>query len=207
MRFGLYGGSFNPPHIGHLYIAEEVKRILRLDEVVMIPAGDPYLKDPATVANKYDRLEMTKLLISDSINDIAYHEIEVEREGPSYTIDTLRQYKEWHPTADFYVILGSDSFDDMENWKDKEEIIKNSTIVVVGRKDNPLLGFERSGTYATSWYCWWNDYRDKIVFLDIQKIDVSSTLIRNNIKECRQWKYLTTEKVANYIEQFNLYKE
>ena len=95
----------------------------------------------------------------------------------------------------------------LENWKDKEEIIKNSTIVVVGRKDNPLLGFERSGTYANPWYCWWNDYKDKIVFLDIQNIDVSSSLIRNNIKECRQWKYLTTEKVANYIEQFNLYKE
>ena len=207
MRIGIYGGSFNPPHIGHLYIAEEVKRILRLDEVIMIPAGDPYLKDPSTIANKYDRLAMTNLLINESINDISCSEIEVERNGPSYTIDTLKQYKDNDPTSDFYIIVGSDSFDNMGNWKDKEEIIKNSTIVVVGRKENPLIGFDRKGMYASPWYSWWNDYKDKIMFLDIQKIDVSSTMIRNNIKEGKCWKYLTTENVANYIERYNLYKE
>ena len=126
MRIGLYGGSFNPPHIGHLYIAEEVKRIMRLDEVVMIPAGNPYFKEKDDVAEKFHRFMMTKLLVMDSINDLAYHDLEVKREGPSYTIDTLRQYKEWHPDAELYLIVGKDAFTDMGLWKEPEEIMKLS---------------------------------------------------------------------------------
>ena len=205
MRFGLYGGSFNPPHIGHLYIAEEVKRILRLDEVVMIPAGDPYLKDPLTIANKYDRLEMVKQILLDANNDVCYYEIEVERNGPSYTIDTLRQYKEWYPDASFYVIVGSDAFSEMKNWKENYEILKNSTIVVIGRQQSPYLGYNLQEEKATPYMSWWGDYEDKIIFLDIPQNGISSTTIRNNIRDNKHWEHLTTEGVVDYIKKHHLY--
>lgn len=205
MRIGLYGGSFNPPHIGHLFIAEEVKRIMRLDEVVMIPAGNPYFKEESDVADKYQRLEMTKLLTMDSINNIAYHEIEVERTGPSYTIDTVKQYKEWYPNAQLYLIVGSDAFSDMGLWKEPEEIARLCTVVVIGREEDPLIGFDRIGVNAKPIYAWWENATDSIMFLDIQKIDVSSTKIRYGIKYCHNWEHLTTERVANYIKQNHLY--
>lgn len=205
MRIGIYGGSFNPPHIGHLYIAEEVKRIMRLDEVVLLPAGNPYFKDKNDVAEKYHRLEMTKLLVMDSINNLAYHELEVEREGPSYTIDTLRQYKEWHPNAELYLIVGKDAFSDMGLWKEPEEIMKLCTVVVVDREEDPFIGYDRVGMNATPIFAWWNNFADKIFFLDLQKFSVSSTMIRECIKGKLNWKHLTTANVAEYIEKHHLY--
>lgn len=205
MRIGLYGGSFNPPHIGHLYIAEEVKRIMRLDEVVMIPAGNPYFKNEKDVADKYHRLTMTKLLTMSSVNDIVYHDLEIKRDGPSYTIDTLRQYKEWYPNAELYLIVGSDAFSDIGSWKEPENIINLCNIIVVGRQEDSFIGYDRIGLYATPVFAWWNNYSDKVFFLDIDKLHISSTMIRNNIQDHKNWKHLTTEYVAEYIEKNHLY--
>lgn len=195
IRIGLYGGSFNPPHLGHLQIAEEVKRLLRLDRMVLIPAGNPYMKDADDMAPARTRLDVLSFFTNDANTELCVDAVEVNRSGPSYTADTLREYRKNYPNAELYTIVGADAFDGMKYWKNPEVIARLSTIVVVRRAGSEQV-FSDDSTYT-----WWSCYADKIMFLDIPVLPISSTDIRYRIKKGYAWHHLVSPGVVDYIEK------
>lgn len=121
-KIGIMGGTFNPIHMGHLLLAEQAKESFCLDQVLFIPSGCPYMKDQREVADKYMRLEMARLAIADN-PAFQLSAMEVEREGDSYTFETLAALREKEAEADFYFIAGADSIFDMERWKNPEAVL------------------------------------------------------------------------------------
>lgn len=133
-KTGIMGGTFNPIHLGHLLLAENARDSFGLDEILFIPSGCSYMKNASEIADKQKRLEMTRLAIADNPS-FFLSAIEVEREGNSYTCDTLVQLKEAEPETEFYFIVGADSLFSMETWRKPEKIFENCTILAAVRDD------------------------------------------------------------------------
>ena len=137
MRIGIYGGTFNPPHIGHLHVADTARQRYGLDKVIFVPAGDPYMKEKAELASAWNRLSMTNLAVKGSLDDHFYvSPTEYEREKPSYTIDTLRYFKKVFPLDDLFLIVGEDAFRQIPKWKESDEIQNLAEIIVIERTIN-----------------------------------------------------------------------
>ena len=187
MRIGVFGGTFNQPHIGHLIIAEAVKEKLKLDKVFFIPTNTPPHKNNGTIAANH-RFQMVKLSIENNgCFDVL--DLEIKRGGVSYTIDTLKQIKDIYPESDLFLIAGSDLANDFSSWRDFSEIKKIAEIVVVRRKDFPLK------------------VDDNYAVVDTVNIGVSSSEIRCMVENNESVRYLLRDTVAEYIKNNNLYKE
>lgn len=185
-KVGILGGTFNPPHNGHLIIANEVFDALKLDEIRFMPNAIPPHKEKAGDAKLNHRLDMTRL----AIEDTPYFQLEtaeIERGGKSYTFDTLVELKVKEPDVDFFFIIGGDSIDTLETWYRIKELLQLVTFVGVGRR----------GSVGQT------DF--PIVKVDIPLIDVSSTLIRRRFTEGKTVKFLIPEKVEHYIREECLY--
>ncbi|MCD6228382.1 MAG: nicotinate-nucleotide adenylyltransferase [Candidatus Omnitrophica bacterium] len=184
-RVGILGGTFNPPHIGHIILAQEVLDKLNLDKILFIPANIPPHKNASLIEAKH-RLKMVKLSIEGNKN-FSLLDCEIKRGGVSYTVDTLRELRKIFPSYEFYLIIGSDLAKDFNTWKDYEEIMKLAKVVVGKRKEFPL------------------ENNNKFIPVDILEIDISSSLIRDWIK--RGWcvRYLLLPKVFDYIVKRKLY--
>ena len=189
MKIGILGGTFNPPHIGHLILAEEAKDKFNLDKIFFIPVYLPPHKD-IPLAKAEDRLEMVKLSIKDNKN-FECLDIEIKRGGKSFTIDTLKELKKKYPHAHLFLIIGSDLAKDFSNWKDYEEIIKIAK-VLVARRSKELTTFE--------------DNKFGFLFFDIIQVDVSSSLIRERIKKGLSIRYLVHPEVEKFIKKRKLYQ-
>lgn len=193
MRIGIYGGSFNPIHIGHMHVADVAAEKMHLDHIYFCPAGNPYTKNPLDVASSKDRYRMTSAAC-------AYDErflplgMEISREGPTYTIDTVRTLRKFYPNDELFFIMGTDAFNQLPTWKDYEALIKLITFVVIGRK-NQKLRFPSQ-----------NEWDKVVVIQDEIDLDISSTQIRNAIKENKSFRYLVPNDVYNYILEHNLYR-
>lgn len=139
MRTGILGGTFDPVHAGHIFVAEEARLRLSLDRVLFIPAGNPWLKVDRTISSARDRVEMVRLAI-------AKHEhfqlctVEVERGGPSYTVDTLDELRHKLGAQEFYLILGRDSFTELPMWKEPQRLVRLCRLVVVPRLGSNQIG-------------------------------------------------------------------
>ena len=199
MRRGLLGGTFDPPHVGHLQIAEEARRKLNLDEVVFIPAGLPWVKASMRVSPARYRLEMTKLAVAHmpyfSVNDI-----EINRPGPSYTWQTLKELKQLYPGDELYFILGWDNLTSLPSWQHPERIIKAACLVAAPRVGSPrpdlhALDAAVPGLAARS------------IILTEPEIDVSATAIRERVRLSQPINHLVPEPVAEYIQRHSLYKQ
>ncbi|MBR1560762.1 MAG: nicotinate-nucleotide adenylyltransferase [Clostridia bacterium] len=195
-RIGLFGGTFNPIHVGHLTIAEEARLAAGLDRVIFIPTGESYLKDPLEVAPKGDRLEMTRLACGD-VYEVS--DLEVRRDGPSYTAVTCREFREMYPGDDLYWILGADSLLDMARWRDPEVILDTVT----------LLAFTRGGMDDSDFLARVEQLRReqnaRIEVVDVFQIDVASSDIRHFVREGHAYRHLVTEDVYRYIRKRGLY--
>ena len=195
-RIGLFGGTFNPIHVGHLTIAEEARLAAGLDRVIFIPTGESYLKDPLEVAPKGDRLEMTRLACGD-VYEVS--DLEVRRDGPSYTAVTCREFREMYPGDDLYWILGADSLLDMARWRDPEVILDTVT----------LLAFTRGGMDNSDFIERVEQLRReqdaRIEVVDVFQIDVASSDIRHFVREGHAYRHLVTEDVYRYIRKRGLY--
>lgn len=186
MKIGILGGTFNPPHKGHLILAKEAREKLRLDKILFIPANIPPHKQAYPISAQH-RLNMLKLAIGeDKFFEIS--DIEIKRGDKSYTIDTVRKLKKSFPNSDFYLIIGSDLANDFSSWKDYQAIEKLVKIVVGAREAFPLRG------------------RDSFIILDITQIDICSSKIRENIRQGKSIKQLVNNRVASYIEKHKLYQ-
>lgn len=191
MRLGILGGTFNPPHIGHLIVAENVREQLTLDKIIFIPSFTPPHKVEIADATPQQRFEMVELAIKNNKNFLAY-DIEIGRKGKSYTIDTINALVLLHPQARFYFIIGMDNLTEFATWKSPQEIISKVDLVVVNRP-----GYEKPVK---------NEFSRYAIFLRVPNIDISSSDIRKRVKFQRTIRYLVHPDVEKYITQKGLYK-
>lgn len=194
-KIGIFGGTFNPPHIAHLIMAESVRSKMLLDKIIFIPAGNPPLKNNSTVIDAEHRYKMAKLCFSDNRNFIV-DDIELKDNfKKSYTVETLKKLKEKYKNKKikFYLIIGTDNFIELPKWKNPEEIFSLCEVIVINR---PSYEFEDGP----------KEFKKKVIKVSVPSIDISSTTIRKLIRNRQSIKYLVTEKVEKYILKYNLYK-
>lgn len=198
LRYGIMGGTFNPIHYAHLFIANEVLEMFNLDKVIFIPTGiSPHKKDSGI--DVYHRLSMAKLAIKGNPNFLV-SEIEVLNLDTSYSVDTMTMLKREHPNIEFYFIVGTDTIMEMKNWKNPGELMNLCNLVCVNRP-----GYE--GEAQDSMDELTEEYGAKIYSLNGPSLFISSTLIRNRVKENRTIKYLLPDNVLEYIDKNRLYQD
>ena len=195
-RIGLFGGTFNPIHVGHLTIAEEARLSAGLDRVIFIPSGDSYFKDPREIASREDRLQMTRLACGDAYE---VSDIETRREGPSYTAVTCRAFRDMYPEDSLYLILGADSLMEIDRWRDPGAIFDAVTVLAFTRGGEDAAALRAEAERLRE------KYRARIDIIDVFTLDVSSSDIRRFIAEGHAFRHLVTERVYGYIREHGLY--
>ncbi|MDQ0231565.1 nicotinate-nucleotide adenylyltransferase [Metabacillus malikii] len=185
-KIGILGGTFDPPHFGHLLIASEVLNELQLNEIWFMPNQIPPHKQEKQFSTSEHRYNMLKLAI-DKHDHFKIETIELHRDGPSYTYDTLCLLREKYPSYTFYFIIGADMIEFLPKWYKVDEILELATFV----------GVKRFGHQTISPY--------PIKKIDIPQIDVSSTLLRKRIRTNKPTDYLMPDVVKKYIEENHLY--
>lgn len=197
-KIGILGGTFNPIHTGHLILAERAYDEFGLDKVLIIPTGISHFKLNDNVLGKDIRLEMTALAIEDN-EHFELSLIEVNRPGNSYTYETLELLKRENPDNEYYLIVGADSLFAMETWV-KPDIIFRDAVILAAVRDGE--GIEEIKSKADELMV---KFGADVRILNSPMIDISSTEIRERVKNGNSIKYLVTDKVADYIYDNNLY--
>jgi nicotinate-nucleotide adenylyltransferase len=196
LRVGILGGAFNPPHIGHLVCAQEALVQLDLDKVVFMPVGvAPHREidlDPGAEA----RLEMTELAVSGDPR-FEVSRMELDREGPSYTADTLAALAEESPGDDLFLILGGDQAAALGRWHEPEQVLERATVAVFERVSwgRNAIGIKLARLPGA----------DRVRYLDMPLIQVSSSSIRRRVRDGAPIRYLVPDKVVDYVETKGLY--
>lgn len=185
-RIGILGGTFNPPHIGHLIIAQEVSQALNLDRIWFIPTYEPPHKNSVEI-NVTHRVELLKLAIEDN-DSFSLNTIEIDRAGKSYTIDTIHMLKETYPETEFYFIIGADMVEYLPNWYKIDELM--SLIQFVGVK---RPGYRLKSNYP-------------IMEVDVPMVAISSSAIRERVQKNKSIQYLVPDSVHTYIKEHGLYE-
>ncbi len=202
-NIGVLGGSFNPVHVGHLMMAQGAVDALNLEKVLFIPARQPPHKDPVMLAGANHRLQMLRLAVEGN-ERFEVSEIELQREGPSYTVDTLRQLREeYGEEAGLYFIIGADSIQELPLWRDVAMLVQLCRIVPVARPG------ERSGDEIQYLAQAVGEQRARELLarlLRIPLVDISSSDIRRRIAAGLSIRYLVPESVRGYIEENRLYR-
>jgi nicotinate-nucleotide adenylyltransferase len=188
-RVGVFGGTFDPPHLGHLALAEWARERLELDEVLFVPAGQPPHKRAVRLTGARHRLAMTRLAARGN-RAFRVSTIELESATPSYTVETLRRLRAKRPGSRWYLLLGADSLDEFHTWHEPEAIAALATLVVAAR---PGAGGRRRR-------------RKGVVLLENPGIDVSSTMVRARARAGRSLRYLVPDPVAAYVARHRLYR-
>jgi len=196
-RYGILGGSFNPPHVGHLILADNVREQLELDKVIFIPSGKHALKDPKSLADAEHRLNMARIAFekdsSFEVNDIEIQKIKAGM--TNYTVDTLIDLYNMYQ-KDFiklFLIIGIDNLIEFPKWKDPHKLFILTEVVVMNRP-----GFLIQDVSV--------EFSRKARYLSVPMLDISSSDIRNRVSENRSIKYLVDPEVEKYINKNNLYK-
>ena len=181
----ILGGTFDPPHVGHLVLAECARAQLGARKVVFIPAGDPYRKSDRAVSSAQHRLAMLRLAVAGN-PAFAIDERELRREGPTYTVDTLEELRaEGH--EHIVLVLGADAVADMPHWKQPDRIRELATLAVAPQDQQPP---------APPWN----------LVVDMPPVSISSTLIRRRAASAKPIRYLVSDSVARYIAEHGLYR-
>jgi nicotinate-nucleotide adenylyltransferase len=198
MKIGVLGGTFDPVHLAHLSMAEEARKALHLAEVIIVPAGRPVMKPGNRVTPAARRLEMLRLALAGRPY-LKISRIEIERPGPSYTVDTLDALKkQYGPGVELYFILGWDSLAQLPGWREPQRIIAMCHLVAV-----PRPGFPRPGLQALEEKL--PGISRKVTFLDRPNLDISATIIREKVRRGEAIDNLVPGPVAEYIKKHRLY--
>lgn len=190
MKIGLYFGSFNPVHVGHLIIANHILNETDLKKIWFIVSPQNPFKSETSLLNEYHRLHLLKSATEDD-NRVKVSDIEFHLPKPSYTSNTLAYLQEKYPTHQFVIIMGSDSFQNLNKWKSWETIVAHYEILVYSRP-----GFKTE-----------NKINAKLTILDAPQLEISSTKIREYMKNGKSIRYLVPDKVFEEIEKGNYYKK
>ncbi len=189
LRIGLFGGTFDPPHVGHLVTAVNVRHALNLDIVILMVANDPWQKSGARdVTTAEDRFAMVEAAVS-AVDGVIAGRDEIDRGGPSYTADTLMALAEKHPGAELFTIVGDDAAAGLTSWTRVEQVAEYSQLVVV---DRPGVAVDLPKQF--NW-----------LRVESPRLEVSSTDLRSRFSDGRPLDYLVTEPVLRVIEERGLY--
>jgi nicotinate-nucleotide adenylyltransferase len=190
-KLGILGGTFDPIHIGHLVLAEQLREKSKLERVIFIPSASPPHKTEHRLSSAVHRFEMTKLALKGD-SHFSVSDIELRREGLSYTVETLRKLKELHKNSEIYFLTGSDVLDEITSWKEPDEIYRLAKVVIGIRP-----GFDEFDPE--------DHFAKRSIILRITGVDVSSTQIREKVAKGESIKYLVPSEVEEYIRRKHLY--
>jgi nicotinate-nucleotide adenylyltransferase len=194
VRLGVFGGTFDPIHLGHLRAAENAFECLELDRVAFIPAGTPPHRGLPS-SSPLDRFAMTALATAGHPG-FAVSDVELRRDGPSYTVDTVAGLRQESPEAEVYVIVGSDTFPEMATWKEHERLMSLCTVAVVARPGEAPAAAE--GPAGGRW--------PRVARVEGPGLDISASAIRGRVRERKSIRYLVPDAVADYIAKRALYR-
>jgi len=192
VRIGVFGGTFDPPHVGHLLLASDAREALRLDNLIFVPAAtQPFKIHAPPVASPLDRLEMVRLAVADDAN-YTVDDTEIGRKGLSFTVDTLEHLSKRHPGAGLFLLLGEDALAGLEQWRNPGRIRELATLAVMrrsGREGAPAAPIAAGVTAVST-----------------RRVDVSSTEIRDRLRAGKSIKGFVPESVERFIEARGLYR-
>jgi nicotinate-nucleotide adenylyltransferase len=211
MKIGIFGGTFNPIHYAHLRIAEEIREAFSLTQVVFVPASSPPHKPLADDLAFADRLRMVSLAVADNPFFVV-SDLESRREGKSYSIDTINTFRELHPGAELFFIMGSDSFAELSSWRRYTEIFASCNIVTITRPGTAIRLLEEIPAALAHEFCY-DEAQQRLAHcsghsvysIEGTQLDISSTAIRSRIKQGKSITYLLPATVEHYITQQRLY--
>ncbi len=192
-RIGIFGGTFDPPHLGHLIAAEEIRQDFSLQKIFFVPSARPPHKLDLLLTGAACRLEMTSLATRDNPG-FAVSDVEIQRPGPSYTVDTIGEFKKRYGSdIEIYFIMGADSIFEIRTWKNPEVLFQLCKVIVTSRPGFPLDEVD-------------TDLRNKVTLAEITHIDISSTDIRRRVREGKSIRYFVPGQVEAYVRSRNLYR-
>ncbi len=199
-RIGLFGGTFDPPHLGHLVLAEWARVRLGLDRVVFMPAGSPPHKRGRRLSAPAHRVAMTRLAVAGNAA-FEVSELEAGRRGPSFTVDTLRELRGRFPGTRLYLLMGADSLAEFSGWHEPEAIARLATLVMAARAPaGRRAGAGRAHAASRALR------RGRVLRLDNPVVAVSSSALRARARAGRSLRYLTPDSVADYVARHGLYR-
>lgn len=199
-RLGIMGGTFDPVHYGHLVAAEGARYSFSLEKVIFIPAGNPPHKPDRIITEPSIRYEMTSLAVASNPFFCA-SDLEIRRDGPSFTIDTVRYMMRLHPDQRIYFITGADALLEISTWKNFEVLLSICNFVAATRPGYRLLELKEKLDSLR------DNLKQNISYMEVPALAISSTDIRQRVREGRPIKYLLPESVEDYIIQNNLYRQ
>jgi len=188
-KIGIFGGTFDPIHLGHLITAQSVREIRKLEKIIFIPAFISPHKSEIKTSSAEDRMNMIKLAIN-SISFFDYSDIEIEKRGVSFTIDTLKELKKNNDDLEF--IIGYDNIFEFHTWKDPDEIMKLAKVIVLKRRSSHPPQFK-------------DKYFNQAIFVQTRGIEISATDLRERVKKGLPINFLVPQKVMEYIYNHKLY--
>lgn len=198
MKIGLFGGTFDPIHIGHLVAARLAKEALDLDRVIFIPSGVPPHKIGNEITPAAQRLQMVAIA-AECETDFAVSDWELKREGPSYTVDTLEYFQSRFPEDELYFIMGADMLCDLPNWNSANRIVRLARLIGMTR---PGFRLEECKTFLNRVL---PDSEGQIFYIDMPGLEISSTWLRERLRNRQSVDFLIPEQVIRYIEEHGLY--
>ena len=185
MRVGLFGGSFDPIHLGHLILGETAREQLGMDKVMFVPAGNQWRKEGRDGAAAEHRLAMVRLAVEgNSAFEVSM--MEVDRDGPTYTVETLAELRAESPGTEISFIVGADALADMPHWKEPERIFELATVCAAARAGEAVED-------------------DRVTWIEMPDVEISSTDVRDRVKEGKSIRYLVPDAVERYVRQHRLY--
>lgn len=200
MRIGIFGGTFDPVHLGHLVLAEQCREQCRLDEVWFVPAGIPPHKTDAEISPGKQRVEMLEFAIAGH-DRFRIQRLELDRPGPSFTVETLQTFHDERPERELFLLLGADSVRDLPTWREPRRILQLATIVAVNRGDRPAFDAAVTGRLLGE------EAAKRIATVQMPGLDISSSDLRRRVREGRSIRFLVPRAVEIYIAQQKLYQD
>jgi nicotinate-nucleotide adenylyltransferase len=201
-RVGVFGGTFDPVHYGHLVVAEEVYAALHLAEMVFVPARQPPHKTREVITATEHRLAMLELAIASNPH-FTISRVDLDRAGPSYTVDTLRLLrKRWGEKVAIYFVIGGDSLEDLLSWHDPTGVLEQLTYLVAVRRP----GYNESEAYNDWLEARLPGIKQRLLVVETPRFGISATELRLRVAQGRPIKYQTPESVESYITQHDLYR-
>lgn len=189
---GIFGGTFDPIHFGHLILAEELKEELSLNKVIFVPSANPPHKENPHLSEAKDRLMMTQIAIQHN-PFFVLSDLELKKGGKSYTIETVNQFKDLYPKSELYLLLGSDVLRELHLWREPKRIFEQIKVVIAKRP-----GFDKIDPQ--------NSYVKKSQVIPINGLNISSTQIREKVRAGKSIRYLVPPGVEEFIQAKSLYK-
>lgn len=199
MRLGIFGGTFDPPHVGHLILAAEAFEQLHLDRLLWVLTPDPPHKQNQIISNEKMRLELLRLAISDS-PQFELSRVELDRPGPHYALDTVRLLREQFPGWELFYLIGGDSLRDMPTWHEPQALVR--AVDAFGVMRRPGVAFDMPALEATL-----PGITQKVIFLDVPLLEISSTEIRARLAQGRTARYYLLPRVYERIVKKGYYRQ